>query len=193
MLKASLTTENGVAVTLSGGETIKIVDNSKSFDDVEEAHWGADAIDYASSRELLAGTGANTFSPEGEMTRAMVVTVLARYEGVDTSTGENWYDAGLQWAVENGVSDGASLHDAVSREQLAAMLWRYAGSPTPAGGTEAFVDSGCVSPWATQAMAWAVENGIIRGVGNDTLDPQGSASRAQVARILMNFAQLGLN
>lgn len=193
VLKASLTTENGVAVTLSGGETIKIVDNSKSFDDVEEAHWGADAIDYASSRELLAGTGANTFSPEGEMTRAMVVTVLARYEGVDTSTGENWYDAGLQWAVENGVSDGTSLHDAVSREQLAAMLWRYAGSLTPAGGTEAFVDSGCVSPWATQAMAWAVENGIIRGVGNDTLDPQGSASRAQVARILMNFAQLGLN
>ena len=94
VIKTSLTTETGVAVTLSDGDTVKIVDNSKTFEDVSATYWGAEAVAFASSRELFAGTSATTFAPDTAMTRAMIVTVLARFEGVDTTTGSTWYEAG---------------------------------------------------------------------------------------------------
>ena len=94
VIKTSLTTENGVAVTLSDGDTVKVVDNSKTFDDVSDNYWGAEAVAFASSRELFAGTSATTFAPNTAMTRGMIVTVLARFEGVDTTTGSTWYEAG---------------------------------------------------------------------------------------------------
>ena len=189
VIKTSLTTENGVAVTLSDGDTVKVVDNSKTFDDVSDNYWGAEAVAFASSRELFAGTSATTFAPDTAMTRAMIVTVLARFEGVDTTTGSTWYEAGQQWAVANGVSDGTSMDQGLSREQLATMLWRYVGSPSVSDNLSGYTDACTVSSYAQQAMAWCVEQGIIGGTTTTTLSPQGPATRAQVATILMRFIE----
>ena len=192
VIKTSLTTENGVAVTLSDGDTVKVVDNSKTFDDVSDNYWGAEAVAFASSRELFAGTGASTFSPDTPMTRGMFVTVLARFEGVDTTTGSTWYEAGQQWAMENGVSDGSNMDQGLTREQLATMLWRYAGSPSVSDNLSGYTDADTVSSYAQQAMAWCVEHGIIGGTTTTTLSPQGPATRAQVATILMRFIETGI-
>lgn len=196
VIKTSLTTENGVAVTLNDGDTVKIVDNSKTFDDVSDNYWGAEAVAFASSRELFAGTSATTFAPDTAMTRAMIVTVLARFEGVDTTTGSTWYEAGQQWAMENGVSDGTNMDASLTREQLATMLYRYAqskGYDTTQGGMaiREYADFEQISDYAVEAMTWAVNTGLISGTSTTTLSPQGPATRAQVATILMRFIQIG--
>ena len=123
------------------------------------------------------------------MTRAMMMTVLARFDGEDTAGGATWYEKGMDWAVSNSVSDGSDPNGNVSREQLAVMLWRYAGSPAPSGSLESFSDAGSVSAYARDAMRWAVENGVINGFGNGQLGPQGQATRAQVAQVLKNFIE----
>lgn len=194
VIKTSLTTENGVAVTLSDGDTVKVVDNSKTFDDVADNYWGAEAVAFASSRELFAGTSATTFAPDTAMTRAMIVTVLARFEGVDTTTGSTWYEAGQQWAMENGVSDGTNMDASLTREQLATMLYRYAqskGYDTTQGGMaiREYADFEQISDYAVEAMTWAVNTGLISGTSTTTLSPQGEATRAQVATILMRFIE----
>ena len=197
VIKTSLTTETGVAVTLSDGDTVKVVDNSKTFDDVSDNHWGAEAVAFASSRELFAGTSATTFAPDTAMTRAMIVTVLARFEGVDTTTGSTWYEAGQQWAVENGISDGTNMDASLTREQLATMLYRYAqskGYDTTQGGmaVREYADFEQISDYAVEAMTWAVNTGLISGTSTTTLTPQGEATRAQVATILMRFIETGI-
>ena len=194
VIKTSLTTENGVAVTLSDGGTVKIVNNSKSFDDVSATYWGAEAVDFTSSRELFAGTSATTFAPDTAMTRAMIVTVLARFEGVDTTTGDTWYEAGQQWAMQNGVSDGSNMDASLTREQLVTMFYRYAqskGYDTTQGGMaiREYADFEQISDYAVEAMTWAVNTGIINGTSTTTLSPQGEATRAQVATILMRFIE----
>lgn len=194
VIKTSLTTENGVAVTLSDGDTVKVVDNSKTFDDVSDNYWGAEAVAFASSRELFAGTSATTFAPDTAMTRAMIVTVLARFEGVDTSTGDTWYEAGQQWAMQNGISDGSNMEQGLTREQLATMLYRYAqskGYDTTQGGMaiREYADFEQISDYAVEAMTWAVNTGLISGTSTTTLSPQGLATRAQVATILMRFIE----
>ncbi len=188
VLQTSIPTENGVVVTLSDGDTVKIVDNSKRFTDVPAGYWGADAVNFAASRELFGGTSATTFSTDAAMTRAMFVTVLARLEGVDTDTGSTWYEAGQQWAMAHGISDGSNLDQALTREQLATMLYRYAGSPAVSGSLSSNADGAAVSDWAKTAMIWAVEGGLITGTGSG-LQPQGTATRAQVATILMRFLE----
>lgn len=186
VLKTSVATEDGVAVELKDGDTVKIVDNSKTFADVPASFWGADAVAFATSRELFNGTSDTSFSPNAEMTRAMIVTVLARLEGVDTSKGATWYEAGQQWAMENGISDGTNMMGSLTREQLAAMLYRYAGSSAVNGEITGFSDTAKISDWAEDAMLWAVQNGIIVG-SNGVLNPQGKATRAEVATMLMRF------
>ena len=191
IVKNSLTTQNGVTVTLSDGDTVKIVDNSKSFDDVDSSHWGSDYIDFTASREIFAGTSQTTFTPEQPMTRAMIVTVLAAYDGADTSLSSgSWYEAGQQWAMDKGISDGSDMECTLTREQLAVMLWNYAGSPVASGDISAYADGHTTSDWAAQAMAWAVEQGLISGMGDGSLAPQASATRAQVAAILYRFVSL---
>lgn len=189
VIKTSITTDNGVAVTLSDGDTVKIVDNSKKFADVAASYWGSDYIDFVTSREIFSGTGVNTFDPDLPMNRAMIVTVLAAYDGADTSSsGGVWYEAGQRWAVANGISDGTNMEQNLTREQLALMLWSYAGKPDARQSLTGYPDMGSVSNWAKQAMAWAVENGLISGV-DGALAPQGEATRAQVATILMRFVE----
>lgn len=189
IIKTTLTTENGIVVTLEDGATVKVVDNSKDFLDVPNNYWGSTYIDFATSRGLFSGTSESTFAPDTPMNRAMIVTVLAAYEGVDTTTGSTWYEAGRQWAMANGISDGTNMNQNLTREQLAVMLWRYAGSPTVAP-LSGYSDLDNISDWAEMAMAWAVRNGMIAGMDGNMLNPGGQATRAQVATILMRFVEL---
>ncbi len=160
------------------------------YTDVPADAWYADAVASVTELGLMNGTSENAFDPAGDMTRAMILTVLARYDGQDTTGGSSWYEQGAQWAVENGVSDGTSLNSTVSREQLVTMLWRYAGSPAAETGLDGYADSAAVSDWSEQAMAWAVENGLLTGSGAGALDPQGNASRAEVATLMVRASDL---
>ena len=194
IVKTSVATESGVVLTLSGGETVKLVDNTKTFADVAGSFWGAEAVTFVTSRELFQGTGAATFDPNAPMDRAMIVTVLARLDGVDTTTGGTWYEAGAQWAMSNGISDGSGLDQNLTREQLAVMLYRYAqykGYDVSAGEDAnilSYADAFDVSEYAIPAMQWACGAGVISGK-DGALDPAGSATRAEVAAMLMRFCQ----
>ena len=158
------------------------------FYDVKESTWYAQAVRFTAANGLFAGIEEHVFAPDIPMTRAMIVTVLARLEGVDTS-GDPWYEAGRQWAMEQGISDGTNMDASLTREQLATMLWRYAGSPAVSADMSGYTDAGTVSSYAQQAMAWCVEQGIIGGTTATTLSPQAEATRAQVATILMRFIE----
>ncbi len=189
IIKNSVTTKNGVFATLNDGDTVKIINNGKDFTDVANNFWGANAVDFVTSREIFNGTSDTNFSPNTAMTRAMIVTVLARLNGVDTSTGDTWYEAGQKWAIENSISDGSNMNESLTREQLATMLYRYCKNPATSGDISTFTDNESVSSWAVYSMKWAVENGLISGMGDNTLNPQGEATRAQVATILMRFIE----
>ena len=136
----------------------------------------------------MNGTGNGKFSPNGLTTRGMIMTILARNAGVDTGGGAVWYEKGMNWAKANGVSDGTNPTATITREQLAAMLYRYAGSPSTNGSLDSFADADSVSAYAVSAMQWAVENGIVNGA-NGKLNPQNNATRAEVAAILMRFCE----
>lgn len=187
IIKTTIQSENGVIVPLADGDTIKLVDNSKDFVDVADNFWAAETIDFATSRGLFSGTGDTTFSPNMAMNRAMIVTVLARLDGADTSGGEVWYEKGREWAMKNGISDGNNMMNNLTREQLVTMLWRYAGKPNSTHSLSDYKDAAAISNFAKGAFAWAVENGLIAGTDVDTLSPQGTATRAQVAAILTRF------
>ena len=185
IVRTSIVTKNGVALELTSSATVKVYDNSKFFSDVPAANWASDAVAFVSSRELFNGTGANTFSPNAPMTRQMLMTVLARLDGTDTSG--NAYAKGMEWAIRNGVSNGSDPEGKITREQLATMLWRYAGSPSVSGRMTGFVDADQISGYAEDAMLWATKAGIIGGKGNGQLDPKGYATRAEVAAMLMRY------
>ncbi len=188
ILKDTALSGNGITVTLSDGDTIKIVDNAKSFTDVSDTHWAKDSIDYVTSRSLFEGTSASTFTPAGPMTRAMGWTMLARHAGVDTSSGTTWYEAGQTWSMEEAISDGSSPEGDLTREQLVTMLYRYVDSPAAEGDLSVFADAVSVSGWAYDAMVWAVSLGLVEGVGENRLAPQNTISRAEVATLFARFA-----
>ncbi len=177
------TNPNGIRLTVDGSATVKIVDNSKDFIDTRN-HWAKDEINFVASRELFKGVTEEHFGVERTMTRAMVNTVLARLAGVDTTPaiGQNWYDKGIAWARENGVSDGTNPNGNVTREQLAAMLYRYAGSPAVT-----FSDADTASDYAQNALIWATQNGILNGYGDGRVGPKANAERAQVAAMMVRF------
>ncbi|SHH97971.1 S-layer homology domain-containing protein [Sporobacter termitidis DSM 10068] len=178
------------------------------FADVASTAWYADAVKYVRDMGLFGGTGGRKFSPDDAMTRAMLVTVLSRLAKADADAlappafsdvpADAWYAKAVSWGVESGVTGGVSAESfapdaAVTREQLAAFLYRYAqsaGLALAAGsvGLDAFSDAAEVSGWASEAMSWAVGAGIINGSGG-RLDPQGAATRAQVAQVMMNFSK----
>ena len=161
----------------------------KTFSDVEKSDWFADAVAYVTDKGLMNGTGSDTFSPNASTTRGMLMTVLARYAGTDTTGGATWYEKGMNWAKANGVSDGTNPEVNITREQLVTMLYRYAGSPKANGSLDSFSDAASVSSYAVNAMQWAVANGIVNG-SNGKLNPQNNAIRAEVAAILMRFCEM---
>lgn len=187
IIKTSVVTKDGVVLGVEGSAQIKIVNNDKDFADTV-GHWAESDVDFVSARELFTGTASQTFSPESATTRGMVVTVLARLAGENTDGGANWYDKGCAWAVTNGVSDGTDPNGTVTREQLAAMLYRYFGSPAVSGSLS-FADASSVSEYAHDAMQWCVNNGIINGM-DGLLNPQGQATRAQVSAMFARYIRL---
>lgn len=187
IIKTSVVTKDGVVLGVKGSTQIKIVNNDKDFADTV-GHWAESDVDFVSARELFTGTAPQTFSPESATTRGMVVTVLARLAGESTDGGANWYDKGCAWAVTNGVSDGTDPNGTVTREQLAAMLYRYFGSPAVSGSLS-FADASSVSEYAHDAMQWCVNNGIINGM-DGLLNPQGQATRAQVSAMFARYIHL---
>ena len=167
--------------------------NSVKFGDVADNAWYASAVNYAVDKGLMNGTGEGKFSPEADTTRGMIVTILARLDGKNTS-GTPWYQAGQRWAMEYEISDGMNMTGAITREQLVTMLFRYAvknglEAVTLSENLTQFTDASDISAWAVSAMQWAVGQGLIQG-SNGQLRPQANASRAEVATILMRFCEV---
>ena len=161
----------------------------ESFYDLDASRWYHEAIDWAYSLGLMNGTTKSTFGPNAAATRAQTWTMLARIAGQDTRRSSTWYEVGQKWAMNLGITDGTNPMGSLTREQLAAMLYRYVGSPA-VNGTLTFTDSANVSTWARNAMIWAVQNGILDGVGGNRLNPKGTTTRAQAAAIFMRFSKL---
>ena len=161
----------------------------KTFSDVAKSDWFADAVAYVTDKGLMSGTGSDKFAPSATTTRAMLMTVLARYAGEDTTGGATWYEKSMEWAKAKGVSDGTNPNADITREQLVTMLYRYAGTPAVNGSLSDFSDAASVSSYAENAMQWAVANGIVNG-SNGKLNPQDNATRAEVAAILMRFCEM---
>lgn len=156
------------------------------FTDVPSNVWYAEAVQYVTDNGLMSGTGNNQFSPNAATTRGMLMTVLARNAGTDTSDSSPWYQAGMDWAKENGVSDGSNPTGNITRAQLVTMMWRYAGSPTADAG-EDFADESTIPSYAAAAVDWAHANGVVNGTSGNRFAPQAGATRAQVATILRNY------
>jgi hypothetical protein len=184
------TAENtyGYGLTASDGTDTTV---TTTFTDVDSSKWYYTAVNYVVNAGIMQGVGNNKFDVTGTVTRGTVMTVLARRAGEDTTGSDPWYQAGVNWAVKENVSDGTNATGSVTREQLVTMLWRYVDEPESNGSLAAFSDAGKVSSWAKDAMAWAVENGLIQGYGNGTVNPTGTATRAEFAKIMMAFCQLG--
>ena len=176
------------------------------FTDVTQGDWYYDAVAYAYENGLMTGTGDRLFAPSGTTTRAQLVTILHRLEGQpaageaafsDVPAGQ-WYTEAVAWAAANSIVNGVSdttfaPNDPVTREQMAAILYRYAQykgyDVTASGDLSGYTDAGAIRPYAEAAMAWANGAGLITGVSDTTLQPRGNSTRAQVATILMRFCQ----
>lgn len=181
IVKNSLPTEDGIQLTVNGGATVKIVDNSKDFIDTRN-HWAKDAIDFVSARGLVNGMNDSIYAPNNSTTRAQLWTILARQNDADLNGGNTWYEKAQLWSKNKGISDGTEPNAAINRAQMVTMLWRTVGQPT-AGGTANFTDVPADSYYAS-AVAWAVENGITDGVGDGRFDPAHTCTRAQIATFL---------
>lgn len=205
--KVTYTIYNNKTKVDTGSLTFTVIQQTKSnyFSDVTESNtgkWSANSIDFMSANELVTGTAAKTFSPNQTMTRAMLVTILYRVADkpsvknvsnpfTDVKAGTYYYDAVL-WAYKNNIVTGTSSttfnpNGAVTREQIAAILYRYAGSPRVNASLKGYSDQNKVSTYATTAMEWAVKNGIITGKSATTLDPTGKGTRAEVAVMLHRY------
>lgn len=162
------------------------------LNDVNRGDWFYDAIEFVHENGLMTGTGNGQFEPNSPTTRAMVITILYRQHGSPDVASDKaaWWSDARAWAMLNSISDGTNMDDSVTREQLAALLYRYAlltGRDVSAReDLGAFSDASNVSSWATEVMQWAVGEGIIQG-SNGSLNPQGIATRAEVATMLMRF------
>ncbi|MBR4881716.1 MAG: S-layer homology domain-containing protein [Clostridia bacterium] len=168
----------------------KAVVKTLPFTDVKGAHWYYDSIYNAYNKGLFVGTSEDKFSPNGTMTRAMAWAVLARIAGSSADKGEKlWYSEYQAWAMESGVSDGTYPNQNITCEQLVSMLYRMQNSPEVNASLDSFGDAAKVSPWAKDAMAWAVETELIVGRG-DKLAPRDNATRAEACVLLLKYLEL---
>ena len=170
-----------------------------------DGHWAEDAIAYVYEKGMMNGTGETTFPPDSPLTRGMIVTVLYRLEN-EPAVGEStftdvddgmYYAAPIAWAAGNGIVNGFpdgtfGPEDSVTREQMSAILYRYAGYKgfdVAAADLSVCTDAGDIGSYAIEAMAWANAEGLITGVTDTALQPAGTGTRAQVATILMRFCE----
>ena len=180
--------------------------DEEPFTDVADSAWFADAVQYVYENGMMNGVSATLFGPDMTTNRAMIVTILHRLEGEPTAEASDFTDVAdgmyyadaIDWAAANGIVNGVSEtrfapNDPITREQMAAILYRYAQfkgyDVTASADLSAFADASQISAYAAAAMQWANGAGLITGVTDTTLNPQGSATRAQVATILMRFCE----
>lgn len=205
VVKKSVVQDGTAYLMLDENATVKVVDYVSDFNDVKEDAWYADAVDFTAGRGLFSGVGGGSFAPDETLNRGMVVTVLYALEDVgaqktaglfDDVAEDAWYAQGTAWAVEAGIVSGYGdgqfgPNDAITREQLALMLYRYAQYMKLSTGTgaslEAFGDEEEISSWAQQAMSWAVSAGILGGTPEGNLNPGGTATRAEAAVMVSQF------
>ena len=210
VVKKSIVKDGKAVLLLEKNATVRVVDYSSSFTDVAEDAWYNGAVDFVTSRSLFSGVGEDTFAPQEGLNRGMLVTVLYALEEPGKSSVEQsftdvaqnaWYAPGAAWAVEHGIVSGYGdglfgPEDSVTREQLAVMLYQYAQylklDTKNTASLAQFQDSQAVSSWAREAMAWAVEAGLLSGRSDGTLDPAGSATRAEAAVMIQQFVALML-
>ena len=173
------------------------------FTDVAENAWYYDAVEYVYNHKLMNGTKTDVFAPERTLTRAMLVTILYRMAGSPEVTIDNpfadvpagqWYTEAVLWGYENNIVKGLKADkfgpdSDVTREQMVTFLYRYAAyagyDMTVKADLSAYQDADTVSGYAVDAFAWAIGAGIVNGVTKDTLKPLGTATRAQVAKVIM--------
>ena len=166
------------------------------FTDVSVNAWYYEAVKYVYENGIMNGMDRYSFQPNGTLTRAMIWTMLARLDGVDTEGGNSWYAKAQEWATATGVSDGENPTGEVTREQLVTMLYRYAqykGYDVSIGEDTnilSYVDVDQVSDWAMEAFQWACGTGVIEGDENSALTPKASTTRAQAAAMFMRFIEL---
>jgi len=203
VVRKSVAHNGTLVIPLDGSAKLEIVDNSKSFADVPVDNWAADAVSFVGAHELFNGTAPGRFSPVMPMSRGMLAQVLYNLESNPKQTAANvftdidnskWYAEAVSWAAGRGIVGGYGNgtfgpNDPITREQLAVMLWRYAGSPAATDKELYFNDTDEISSFALDAMRWAVENGVLNGYGDGRLNPQGQATRAQVAQMLKNYLE----
>lgn len=175
------------------------------FDDVPADAWFAEAVQYVYEHDLMTGVSENLFAPNAQMNRAMVAQILFNMEQpTDTEVpaafrdvaADQWYAKAVNWAVWQGYMSGYGAgsfgpNDALTREQLVTVLWRYSGSPVMGDSSmlNTFSDAALTSDYAQQAMIWAYAQGVISGNADGTLNPQGTATRAEIAQMLMNYCE----
>lgn len=172
------------------------------YQDVPSGHWASDYIARVAEQGLMVGTSDTTFAPEETITRAMFVTILARYAKAETDNNAEtaftdvpagqYYTGAVAWAAANGIVNGTSAvtfapNDPVTREQMAALLYRamcFLGNKCPQDGKlDAFSDASALSDWAVEGMIWAAGAGLFGGFEDGTLRPQETATRAQAAKV----------
>jgi hypothetical protein len=176
---------------------------SKAFTDVDTSKWYHEYVDYALNNGIMEGNGDGTFTPNKELTRAQLAQILYNLAGKPAVTGKStftdvadgaWYSDAVIWAAQQGIVDGyedGTFHPTtdISRQDLAVMLWRYAGKPAATQTTLSFTDADQVSGYAKAAVLWANEKGIMEGNDNGTLTPKGYATRAQAAKMVAVYLQ----
>lgn len=177
----------------------------RAFSDLDPSMWYHDGLHFALESKIMNGTGDGLFSPDAAASRAMIVTILWRMENEPKASAKltfsdvragMWYTEAIRWATSNGIVSGYSADTfdpdgSITREQLAVILWRYAGSARDENlPLLNYTDAGSISSWAFEAVQWMTVNGILNGVGDGSLNPQGSASRAQAATLLMRLADI---
>lgn len=211
VIKTAVATENGLELLVTGNVSVQIKDNAKKFVDIADDYWAKGAVDFVSSREIFKGVYETVFAPADLVNRGMMATVLYRLADAKAEGSNNffdvpdgtWYTDAVTWANRSGVVTGYAdgtfgPADAVTREQMATMLFRYAKAMgmdiSAKGDVSKFSDANDVSSWASEAMTWAVGVGLINGVADPatgtTLSPTKTATRAEVATIMQRMVKL---
>ncbi|MBQ3078172.1 MAG: S-layer homology domain-containing protein [Clostridia bacterium] len=192
-----------VTVPLSGSATVELVDNAGRFEDVRDSDWHKGVVDFATAHELFGGVSDTSFLPNEPMTRGMLAQVLHNLENNPAATGSadfidlpggQWYTEAVRWAAGAGLVNGYDsgefgAGDPVTREQLAVILWRYAGQPASRHSLDHFTDLSLVDAYALPALRWANETGVMSGIGEGRLDPKSRAVRVHVAQMLKNYLE----
>ena len=161
-----------------------------SYYDVPEDEWFYDAVEFVTEAGYMDGVAEGIFDPEGTATRGMLMTVLARFHGETLETTDPWYQAGMDWAMEAGVSDGTRPTENVTREEVVTMMWRLLGEPQADADLSAHPDADEISDWAMEAVEWAVSSDLMEGSDGNMLNPGNPATRAEIAQLMVRFSNL---